>query len=168
MQNSYQTCAWTIWYIIPIQCEKLRINHLTLLLVVTMPYACWFLWRAEYIEDFRWRLHFAIWGCVLKGCLREVCFEGPHRVWNALKTSILNIDRGYFRIPPVPGSFGTYRVGQDPSDSESNRLRVHILWFWCFHSSEVYSLDSSKMIGKFPEVLNLNRLFFQLNRFICT
>ena len=35
----------------PLQCEELRINHLTLLLVVTMLYACWFLWRVDYIED---------------------------------------------------------------------------------------------------------------------
>ena len=34
------------------QCEELRINHLTLMFVVTMPYACWFLWRVDYIEDF--------------------------------------------------------------------------------------------------------------------
>ena len=32
---------------------------------------------------------------------------------------------------------------------------------------EVYSIDSSQMISKFPEVLNLNRLFLELNRFIC-
>ena len=57
-------------------------------------------------------------------------------------------------------------VGQDPSDSESNRLHVDIFWF-CFHTSEVYSIDSSKMICKFPAVLNFNRLFLKLNRFIC-
>jgi hypothetical protein len=42
-----------IWYMFPIQCEELRINHLTPLLVVTMPYASWFLWWADYIEDFK-------------------------------------------------------------------------------------------------------------------
>ena len=57
-------------------------------------------------------------------------------------------------------------VGQDPSDSESNRLHVDIFWF-CFRTSEVYSIDSSKMICKFPAVLNFNRLFLKLNRFIC-
>jgi hypothetical protein len=36
-----------------VQCEELRINHLTPLLVVTMPYSSWFLWRADYIEDFK-------------------------------------------------------------------------------------------------------------------
>ena len=63
-------------------------------------------------------------------------------------------------------SFWAYRVGQDPSDSESNRLHVDIFRF-CFHSFEVYSIDSSKMIGNFPEVSNFNRLFLKLNRFIC-
>ena len=53
---------------------------------------------------------------------------------------------------------------------------------WCFqvqpvtccdlsvflHLFEVYSVDSgSKMIGHFPEVSNLRRLFLKLNRFIC-
>ena len=47
---------------------------ITLLLVVTMPYACWFLWRADYNEDFKWHLHFAIWGCVLKGCCERGIF----------------------------------------------------------------------------------------------
>jgi hypothetical protein len=41
-----------------VRCEELRINHLTSFFVVTMPYACWFLWRAYYIEDFKWHLHF--------------------------------------------------------------------------------------------------------------
>ena len=74
----------------PIQFEELTINHLTLLLVVTMPYACWFLWRANYTEDFKWRLHFQFGVAFWRVFLREVYFEGPNRVWRALKTSILN------------------------------------------------------------------------------
>ena len=54
----------------PIQCEELGIDHLTPLLVVTMPYTCWFLWWTLY-----WRLQVtsssAIWGCVLKGCFER-------------------------------------------------------------------------------------------------
>ena len=38
-------------------------------------------------------------------------------------------------------------VGQVPSESKSSRLHVNIFRF-CFHSLEVYSIDSSKMIGK--------------------
>ena len=64
-----------------------------------------------------------------------------------------------------PGSFWAYRVGQDPSDSKSNRIHVDIFRI-CFHSCEVYSIDSSNVIGKFPEVLNFNRLFLKLNRLI--
>ena len=79
-----------IWYMFPVQCEEIRINHLTLLLVVTMPYACWFLWRADYIEDFKWRLHFQFGVALWRVVLREVYFEGSNRVWRALKTSILN------------------------------------------------------------------------------
>ena len=55
---------------------------------------------------------------------------------------------------------------QDRSDSKSNRLHVDIFQF-CFHSFEVNSLDSSKMISKFLEVLNFNWLFLLLNQFIC-
>ena len=87
IQNSYQTCAWIIWYIFPIQCEKLRTNHLTLLHVVTVPYACWFLWRAYYIEDFKWHLHFQFGVAFWRVVLREVYFEGPNRVWRALTFS---------------------------------------------------------------------------------
>ena len=57
---------------------------------MTEPYACWFLWHAYYIEDLKWRPHsqfgVAFWWVVL----REAYFEGPNRVWRALKTSILN------------------------------------------------------------------------------
>ena len=49
-----------------------------------------------------------------------------------------------------PGSFWAYIVGQDPSVYfKSNRLHVDIFRF-CFHSSEVYTIDSSKMMGKSP------------------
>ena len=52
-------------------------------------------------------------------------------------------------------------VGQDPSDSKSNQFHVGIFRF-CFHLFEVYSIDSSEIIGKFPEVWNFNRLFLEL------
>jgi hypothetical protein len=55
--NLYQTCAWIMWYMFLVQCEESRINHLTPLLVETMPYACWLWWWAYCIEDFKWRLH---------------------------------------------------------------------------------------------------------------
>jgi len=35
-----------IWYMFPTKCEELGTNHLTSLLVVTMPYTCCFLWLA--------------------------------------------------------------------------------------------------------------------------
>ena len=60
----------------------------------------------------------------------------------------------------VPGKFLSI-VGQDPSDSKSNRLHVDIFRF-CVHSLEVYSsIDSSETIGYSPEVLNSNRVFLQ-------
>ena len=56
------------------------------------------------------------------------------------------------QLGAVPGKFLSI-VSQDPSDSKPNRLHVDIFRF-CFHSFEVCSIDSSKMMGKFPEVFN--------------
>jgi hypothetical protein len=82
-------CMKFIWYMFPVQCEELRINHLTLLLVVTTPYACWFLWHAYYTGDFKWRLHFqfgvTFWRVVFE---RGILWRAKSHVWRALKTSI--------------------------------------------------------------------------------
>ena len=81
IQNSYQTCAWITWiHVSNTMWRNLGIKHLALLLVVTEPSARWFLWRTDCTEDFKWRLHFAIWGCVLKGLFWEgyyIYFERP-------------------------------------------------------------------------------------------
>ena len=77
-----------MWYMFPIQCEEIGIKHLTLLLVVTMPYACWFLWQADYIEDFKWQLQFQIWRCILKGSFERYILKGQIKFEG--KTSILN------------------------------------------------------------------------------
>jgi hypothetical protein len=84
---------------------KIRSNHLTPLLVVTMPFTCWFLWHVDYIEGFKRRLPFQFGVAFWRGVLREVCFEGPDHVWRALKTSILNTDS----TPPThpPAKLGT-------------------------------------------------------------
>ena len=83
-----------------IQSEELLINHLTLLLVLTMPYACWFLWRANYIKNFKRCLHFKFGVAFWRVVLREVYFEGPNRVW---RISILNTAQQALRL--VPESF---------------------------------------------------------------
>ena len=54
---------------------------------------------------------------------------------------------------PVPGKFLGI-VGQGPS-----LLYSFDIFRFCFYSFEVYFIDSFQMIGKFPEVLNLNRFF---------
>ena len=58
---------------------------------------------------------------------------------------------------PLPGKF-LGMVGQDPSDSKSSRLDIDIFRF-CFHSFEVYSIESSKLMGNFFEALNSNWFF---------
>ena len=65
----------------------------------------------------------------------------------------------------MPGKFLGI-VGQDPCDSKSSQLHVDIIRFF-FHSFEVYSRYSSKMIGNSPEISNFNRLFLKLDPFIC-
>jgi len=49
-------------------------------------------WWTNYIEDFKWPLHFQFGVVFWRVVLREVYFEGPIRVWRSLKTSILNTD----------------------------------------------------------------------------
>jgi hypothetical protein len=52
-------------------------------------------------------------------------------------------------------------------ESKSSRLHVDIFRF-CFHSFELYAIDSSILIGNSPEISNFNRLFLKLNRYICS
>jgi len=58
-------------------------------------------------------------------------------------------------------------VGQDSSDSKSNRLHVDIDLLVLLYSFEVHSMDSSIMIGNYLEVSNFSRFFLKLNQFIC-
>ena len=76
----YGTFFGTMW------CEEPRINHLTPLLVVTMPYTCWFL----VVGGLYWGLHFRYGVAFWRVVMREVHYEGPNRIWRALKPSILN------------------------------------------------------------------------------
>jgi hypothetical protein len=60
----------------------------------------------------------------------------------------------------LPGKFLGI-VGQETSDSKSNRLHVDVFWF-CFHSFGVYScIDSSKMINNSAESLELQLIISQ-------
>jgi hypothetical protein len=72
----------------------------------------------------------------------------------------------YWHHHQCPGSLFLGIVGQDPSDSKSSRSHADICQF-CFHSFEVYSLYSSKMMCNAHEFSNFDRLFLKLNRFIC-
>ena len=51
-------------------------------------------------------------------------------------------------------------VSQDPSDSKSNRLHVDIFRFFSY-SFEVYSIDSSQLVGDSPESLQLQPVISQ-------
>ena len=120
-----------------VQCEESRINHLTLLLVVTMPYPCWFLWCADDTEDFKWHLHFQFGVAFWRVVLREVYFEGPNRVWRALKTSIVNTASG----PPSP-PLVIEVVGTSPE------------WLWARKISAVdYNLANLEVLMMLPQLL---------------
>ena len=67
-----------------------------------MPYACWFLWLADYIEDFKWHLDFqfgvAFWRVVLREVYLETFIEdfnlehsGAHDPWEFSQGPNLNI-----------------------------------------------------------------------------
>ena len=154
LQNSYYTCTWMIWYMYPIQCEELKINHLTLLLVVTMPYACWYLWREYYIEDFKWRFLFQFGLAFWRVEMREVYFEGPNRDWRALKTSILNTDLWAPRRS-CPYKFGThwwltmgmllmYNVWSRPNNPHSHGATSQ--WDYCSHSLVWHVWETQKKV----------------------
>ena len=54
-------------------------------------------------------------------------------------------------------------MGQDPSVSKSKWL---LIFRFSLNQFETYSANCSKTIGGFHEVLNFNRLFLKVNRFI--
>jgi hypothetical protein len=56
-------------------------------------------------------------------------------------------------------------IGGDHSISKSNRSQVGIFRY-IFMEFEVYFIDTSKTIGNYLEILNFNRLFPKLNRFM--
>ena len=90
-----------------------------------------------------------VWPCVICHLRRP----NPSNHWETFTRipSITEKDswRGCLWIGAVPGKFLGI-VGQGPSDSRSNRLHVDIFRF-CFHSFEVYFIDSSRMIGNSPK-----------------
>ena len=56
--------------------------------------------------------------------------------------------------------------GRDPSVSKTNLVTVAIFRFSFIRLRSIF-LNYSIWIGNVPKVLNLNRLFFKLNQFIC-
>lgn len=84
-------------YMLSVQRKELRIDHLTLFLIVAMPYAGHFLWRAYHIEDFKWRLHFQSGVAFWRVDLREVYYEGPHHVRGHWRLQSWNTRHTYHR-----------------------------------------------------------------------
>ena len=54
-------------------------------------------------------------------------------------------------------------ISRDPIVSIMNWLHIYI----CLYQIQEYSAHSSKWVGKFPEVLNVNQVFLKRNQFIC-
>jgi hypothetical protein len=74
LKNSYEIHAWIIQYTFLVQCEELKINHLTPLLVVTIPYAWWLLCVGRLFRGLQVTFSFSFWGCVLEGCFERCIF----------------------------------------------------------------------------------------------
>ena len=74
----------------------------------------------------------------------------------------------YFnRKRPVPGEiFEHTHQSKSYTVSESNRLHIHIIPVFSILGWGIFSIFLHSD-GQFPKVLNLNRLFLQLSRFIC-
>ena len=165
LQNWYWSCSWIIWYMFSIQCEELRINHLTPLLVVTVPYACWFLWRVDYTEDFKWCLHFNL-GLRFEGLFWEryivkaqIMFEGHWKLhsWTLITTYVHVRATSHTSQEPWPKNC------ESPIESvqrPSLHLQHHVVWSWTLKCSvksyvtapstkcyfnESYSCGSSRM-----------------------
>ena len=68
---------------------------------------------------------------------------------------------------PVSGEIFGHNRSKSESVSKSNRLHVVVIFPVFLYWFELYSTDSSTTIGDFPEVLNFDRLFLNLNWFIC-
>ena len=122
-----------------VQREELIINHLTLLLVVTMPCACWFLWPAYYVEDFKWHLHFQFEVAFWRVVLTELYFEGPNHVWRALKTSNLNIGSA---IPSCvctenPTSIPNHIIIPKTSEQKINVHQYKYIYIYIHHLSTI-------------------------------
>ena len=123
-----------MWYILPIQCEGLRINHLILLLVLTMPYACWFLFLSVYwglpaTSSFcNLGLHFEglFWErYILKG---QIALEGHWR----LQSSTLLITYGTLQIYFEVQGFGKHRESFSSNSSSSlciwMKMSFSVVW----------------------------------------
>ena len=122
-----QFCAWIMLYIFLVQYGEFKVKHLILLLVVTMPYACWYLWRADYIEEFKWRLRFQFGVAFWRVDLREVHYEGLNRIWRALKTSILDLPKNQLFVADEPVQFDKWLVGvQDVKKTTDHFSRLYI------------------------------------------
>ena len=118
------------WVVLdPMQCEGWRTNDMTLFLVVTMMCACWFVWRAHWIEDFKWhrRFHFKV--VFWKVVLRAVYFEGPIRVWRALETLILNTDsKGHFTHKSRAVTKNLWKPKRKCPKAVPTHFQNHVVW----------------------------------------
>ena len=89
----------------------------------------------------------------------------------SVKIRLINVHINYILGESITHPQGSHTMGRflgiigwGPSVCKSNWLHVNILQFF-FYESGVYSIDSTKMVGNFPGILNFNRLFLKLKWF---
>ena len=72
----------------------------------------------------------------------------------------------FSNFPTFGVNVGEHSIPQNIVMDLNNVMRVVNFWFFLI-KSEVYSIDTSKMISDFPEVSNFNLWFLKLSGFVC-
>jgi hypothetical protein len=87
--------------------------------------------------------------------------RGGDGVWAAKEP--LHVEPAHVTLAArCPGRF----FSRYPIVFKSNTLHAELFQVF-FIESEYISIDPSKIVGYFPEVLNFNRLFLKLNWVVC-
>ena len=86
--------------------------------------------------------------------LREICFEGPHCVWKGIED--FNLEHCRWVSREISGHKRSRSLGFFPRPS---RLCVDIVWCFSWIKVRIFYPYSSKWIGDFLDILNLNQFF---------
>ena len=102
---------------------------------------------------------------------------GLHGFLRGIERIVFHGHLDYFLKPPLggrpntkPGDHGILNAHNRLFYSSCLQVQLVRCWYPPVFLSQigiVYSINSSKTIGNFPAVVNFNRLFLELDRFVC-